>query len=98
MSRVPPTPSSPENEIEGKREEKKIEGKIGIRKTLDILDVVGKEQPGIGHHPRNDEPTPGTGLHCAKCGADLTGCSTVECGGKLFCARPGCGYPPRGEC
>jgi putative DNA primase/helicase len=43
MSRVPPTPSFPENEIEGKREEKKIEGEIGIRKTLDILDVVKPE-------------------------------------------------------
>lgn len=43
MSRIPPTPSSPENEIEGKREEKKIEGKIGIRKILDILDVVTPE-------------------------------------------------------
>jgi len=43
MSRVPPTPSFPENEIEGKREEKKIEGEIGIRKTLDILDVAKPE-------------------------------------------------------
>lgn len=41
--------------------------------------------------------TPSLELRCAKCGADLTGCSTVESGGKLFCAQPGCGYPPRGE-
>lgn len=55
MSRVPPTPSSPENEIEGKREEKKIEGKIGIRKILDILDVV---TPGDQQQPDPREKSP----------------------------------------
>jgi phage/plasmid-associated DNA primase len=55
MSRVPPTPSSPENEIEGKRGEKKIEGKIGIRKILDILDVV---TPGEQRKPESGEKSP----------------------------------------
>jgi len=32
---------------------------------------------------------------CAKCGADLAGHGTIEKGGKFYCARPGCGYPPR---
>jgi hypothetical protein len=32
---------------------------------------------------------------CAKCGADLTGHGTVENGGKVYCAKPGCGYPAR---
>ena len=36
-------------------------------------------------------------LICAKCGEDLTGHGTVEMGGKIFCAKPGCGYPARGE-
>jgi len=34
---------------------------------------------------------------CAACGEDLTGHGTVERDGKIFCARPGCGYPPRKE-
>jgi hypothetical protein len=32
---------------------------------------------------------------CAVCGADLAGKGQVEKNGKHFCARPGCGYPPR---
>jgi hypothetical protein len=36
-------------------------------------------------------------LVCAVCGADLTGHGTVEKSGKVYCARPGCGYPPRDE-
>ncbi|WP_348305439.1 phage/plasmid primase, P4 family [Methanothrix sp.] len=34
---------------------------------------------------------------CAVCGEDLTGHGTVERNGKIYCARPGCGYPPRDE-
>jgi primase-polymerase (primpol)-like protein len=34
---------------------------------------------------------------CAVCGADLAGKGQIEKGGKLYCARPGCGYPERGE-
>jgi len=34
---------------------------------------------------------------CAVCGEDLTGHGTVERDGKLYCARPGCGYPARKE-
>jgi Bifunctional DNA primase/polymerase, N-terminal len=34
---------------------------------------------------------------CAKCGEDLTGHGTIERAGKAYCARPGCGYPARGE-
>lgn len=34
---------------------------------------------------------------CAKCGEDLTGKGTVTKNGVSYCARPGCGYPPRGE-
>jgi len=34
---------------------------------------------------------------CAKCGEDLTGHAVVEKGGRVYCARPGCGYPTREE-
>jgi len=34
---------------------------------------------------------------CDVCGADLAGKGQIEKGGKLYCARPGCGYPERGE-
>ena len=34
---------------------------------------------------------------CAVCGADLVGHGTVEKGGKVYCALPGCGYPARGD-
>jgi P4 family phage/plasmid primase-like protien len=53
-----------------------------------------------------DMPTPGRSEDpgepqkpqvCAKCGEDLTGKGTVTKNGLSYCARPGCGYPPRGE-
>ena len=54
---------------------------------------------GIGPNPRKDAPTPTKkdAPVCAKCGADLTGHSQVETGGKVYCAKPGCGYPARGQ-
>jgi hypothetical protein len=43
-------------------------------------------------------PTPATKtLICAKCGEDITARGRIEKGGKFYCARPGCGYPPRDE-
>ncbi len=59
MSRVLPTPIFRQNE--SKREKEK-EGKVGIRKTLDILDckIVTNDNCGIGPHPQRDEPTRGT--------------------------------------
>jgi hypothetical protein len=41
--------------------------------------------------------TPYVNYVCTQCGADLTGHSMLEKGGKLYCAKPGCGYPARGE-
>jgi hypothetical protein len=38
---------------------------------------------------------PGGTTICAKCGEDLTGHAMVEKGGRVYCARPGCGYPTR---
>lgn len=56
----------------------------------------GDERTGIGPHPRKEEAnTPTATTKCAQCGADLTGHATVEKGGHAYCARPGCGYPPR---
>lgn len=53
-------------------------------------------EPSIGPHPRAEEATTAqAATKCAKCGADLTGHATVEKGGHVYCARPGCGYPPR---
>jgi hypothetical protein len=62
----------------------------------------GKEAAStIGPHPRKDEPTPGKAkeepLICARCGGDITARGRIEKGGKFYCARPGCGYPPRDE-
>jgi hypothetical protein len=34
-------------------------------------------------------------LVCAACGADLTYSGRLTRGGKVYCARPGCGYPAR---
>jgi len=36
-------------------------------------------------------------LKCVVCGADLSGKSQLEKDGKFYCARPGCGYPARGD-
>lgn len=58
-SRVQPTPSSRQNESEKDGEEKEKEGKIGIRKTLDFLDVK-EDDCGLGPHPRRSELTPAT--------------------------------------
>ena len=58
-SRVQPTPSSRQNESEKDGEEKEKEGKIGIRKTLDFLDVK-EGDCGLGPHPRRSELTPAT--------------------------------------
>jgi phage/plasmid-associated DNA primase len=46
---------------------------------------------------RRDEPTPEAKVICAKCGADLTGYSQMTKNGKRYCAKPGCGYPSRGD-
>lgn len=57
---------------------------------------VEPQQAGIGPNPRMvDAPTAPPATKCAKCGADLTGHATVEKGGQVYCALPGCGYPPR---
>ncbi len=34
---------------------------------------------------------------CAVCGEDLTGKSQITRGDKVYCPKPGCGYPRRGE-
>jgi tRNA A37 threonylcarbamoyladenosine biosynthesis protein TsaE len=34
---------------------------------------------------------------CEVCGADLEGKGRIEKGDKVYCAKPGCGYPKRGE-
>lgn len=52
MSRVPPTPSFRQN---GSEVEKKKEGKVGIRKILDTLDV---ETPGEKQLPESGGKTP----------------------------------------
>jgi len=61
----------------------------------------GEETPTTAPAPVLEQAPAGKGdtpkLRCAKCGADLTGHGTVETGGKLYCARPGCGYPARAE-
>jgi len=67
---------------------------VGGKLPRDILETLPETKSGIGPHPRRDEPTP-TKRVCAKCGADLTGHATVERGGKVYCAQPGCGYPER---
>jgi hypothetical protein len=36
-------------------------------------------------------------ITCAKCGEDLTGHGQITKGGKVYCAKAGCGYPVRGE-
>jgi hypothetical protein len=41
--------------------------------------------------------TPYVNYVCAECGADLTDHSQMTINGKLYCAKPGCGYPKRGE-
>lgn len=55
--------------------------------------------PGESEGPamsKRDIPTPTKQpLKCAKCGEDLAGKGTVEKGGKVYCAKPGCGYPER---
>jgi len=58
----------------------------------------GDGKCGIGPHPRRDEPTPGKPpIVCVVCGADLAGKGQIERSGKFYCAKPGCGYPARGE-
>lgn len=34
-------------------------------------------------------------ITCAKCGEDLTGHGQITKGGKVYCAKAGCGYPAR---
>jgi len=36
-------------------------------------------------------------ITCAICGADLTGRGKVNQDGKVYCARPGCGYALRSD-
>jgi hypothetical protein len=36
-------------------------------------------------------------IYCATCGEDLTGKSQITKNGKVYCAKPGCGYPAREE-
>jgi len=52
---------------------------------------VAEKHTGIKLDP------PKRDIFCAACGEDLTGHSMVEKGGKVYCARPGCGYPVRGD-
>jgi hypothetical protein len=55
-----------------------------------------KVECGIGPHPRKDEPTPAKRpVICAACGENLTDKSKITKGGKVYCPRPGCGYPAR---
>jgi hypothetical protein len=50
----------------------------------------------MGPNPRRDALSPTKSI-CAKCGANLTGHSSIEKNGKTYCAKPGCGYPARGK-
>jgi len=60
------------------------------------------EKTGIGPYPRKNAPTPTKKkpeepIFCAVCAANLAGHGTVEKNGKIYCAKPGCGYPSRGR-
>jgi hypothetical protein len=76
-------------------------GRLG-RKTVSVVSsspsgpkitVLGETIPNVRSSPIVSRSSPSR--VCAACGEDLTGHGTVEKGGKVYCARPGCGYPPR---
>lgn len=81
-------------------------GKRGLgNEALDVgkAPFPGGKLPGkdgktsMGPHPRKDAP-PLPPLICAKCGEDLTGHGQITKGdGKVYCAKPGGGYPARGD-
>lgn len=74
---------------------------VAIPPGEDTQPVLGKIDRPTPTAPPPEQGPAGKGdtpkLRCAKCGADLTGHGTVETGGKLYCARTGCGYPARAE-
>lgn len=51
-----------------------------------------KKEGGIGATGKQNG---GNQRICAVCGEDLTGRGYIERGGRIYCAKPGCGYPPR---
>ena len=61
-------------------------GTVGI--TDDVDGTPGREED----HPQEDGPPKPV---CEVCGADLTSKGRVVKNGKFYCAKPGCGYPPR---
>lgn len=75
-----------------------------------ILSHAGEKDGFLGFHKAadserdgflNDSSSGSSGheetIFCVTCGEDLTGKGTVTKNGLSYCARPGCGYPPRGE-
>uniref|UniRef100_UPI002FE1D299 helix-turn-helix transcriptional regulator n=1 Tax=Methanothrix soehngenii TaxID=2223 RepID=UPI002FE1D299 len=75
-----------------------------------ILSHAGEKDGFLGFHKATDserdgflnDSSSGSSGHeetifCVTCGEDLTGKGTVTKNGLSYCARPGCGYPPRGE-
>ena len=64
--------------------------------TVPILNANGLILKGaaVEVHPEGPTKPP---LTYAKCGEDLVGKGTIERGGKSYCAKVGCSYPPRGE-
>lgn len=75
-----------------------------------ILSHAGEKNGFLGFHKATDSESDGflngsssgssdheETIFCVTCGEDLTGKGTVTKNGLSYCARPGCGYPPRGE-
>jgi len=75
-----------------------------------ILSHAGEKNGFLGFHKAADSESDGflngsssgssgheETIFCVTCGEDLTGKGTVTKNGLSYCARPGCGYPPRGE-
>jgi len=75
-----------------------------------ILSHAGEKNGFLGFHKATDSESDGflndsssgssgheETIFCVTCGEDLTGKGTVTKNGVSYCARPGCGYPPRGK-
>jgi DNA repair photolyase len=81
-----------ENAIDWRQFRSDVEAKLKrYGKSYKIKSALAKasqiQEPDAGKPP----------LICAKCGADLTDHGQVEKNGRVYCAKPGCGYPGREE-